>query len=545
MTTNLPSFDPYSVLGVDKQSTPSEIKLAYRKLILKCHPDKIQDDALRDKANDEFQKVQESYEILTDETRRRLHDQAVRLAALRKEVNSQSSAKSTASTREYRDGRMYEERVPADAAFFTDSDEPRYTEEPPTYSKKYSDSAKRAHTKVTEEKKARSVPLSSPRTPKQADREHVKSRNHDRAKHRTKERRRDVSEKYERTSSSFVYTGDDYSDSEDDVVYSYKYKVTSDSRASPRESVPRRSKTEPYISHRHRRHHIDSESEIEEEDYENDLNYAKEYITRTRDPVPESDRRYRPSRTHSSYESPRYERESSKYSSRGYSRDEDIRHPATSPHRTSRRSHDRLSSPTRGFERSATTTSASPPKVSSSRAPPPLSRSSTAPHPRNRREGSSRSESNGMSTLASMVTGIALESVTSGKSRSRAERNDSGYSSGPGTPEMTQGSSRVPKVSRFKIVEPSDREPETIIREPADARYRSTSPLSRSDRERSSRTKPSRSHVYDPVYEPEIRLARPAAASKSSYSRPLYGEVRYASELSLDGHRSSRRQAAY
>jgi hypothetical protein len=151
-----------------------------------------------------------------------------------------------------------------------------------------------------------------------------------------------------------------------------------------------------------------------------------------------------------------------------------------------------------------------------------------------------------MSTLTSMVAGIAMDSVLPSKSRTRiTERNDSGYSSGPGTPEMTQGSNSVPKVSRFKIVEPSDREPETIIREPADARYRSTSPLSKSERERSSRTKSSRSHIYEPAYEPEIRMARPAATSKSSYSRPLYGEVRYSPDVSLDGRRPSRRQAAY
>ncbi|QKX56667.1 uncharacterized protein TRUGW13939_03773 [Talaromyces rugulosus] len=544
MATNLPSFDPYQVLGVDKQSSAAEVKLAYRKLILKCHPDKIQDDALRAKASDEFQKVQESYEILTDETRRRLHDQAVRLAALRKEVNSHNAARSAASSREYRDGRMYEERVPADAAFFTDSDEFRYTEEPPTYSKKYSESTKRAHTKVTEEKKkTKSVPISSPRTPKQADREYVKTKNQDRAKHRTKERRRDASDKYERTS----YTGDDFSDPEEEIVYNYTVKVTTDSRASPRESAPRRSKTDPSTSRRRRRRHIDSETESEGEDYGSDnYAYAQEYIHRTKEPVPELDRRYRPSRTHSSYEGARYERESPRYSSRGYSRDEDIRHPASSPHRTSRRSHDRLSSPARGYERSTTTTSASPPKVSSSRAPPPVSRSSTAPHPRPRREGLIRSESNGMSTLTSMVAGIAMDGVLPGKSRTRkTERNDSGYSSGPGTPEVLQGSNSVPKVSRFKIVEPSDREPETIIREPAEARYRSTSPLSKSERERSSRTKSSRSHVYDPVYEPEIRMARPAATSKSSYSRPLYGEVRYSPDVSLDGRRPSRRQAAY
>ncbi|KAH8692783.1 hypothetical protein BGW36DRAFT_362334 [Talaromyces proteolyticus] len=522
MSSELPDFDPYTVLGVSKSSNSAEIKTAYRKLILKCHPDKVADVSLRPQAADNFQKVQQSYEILSDDTRREMHDNLVRLEALRSAANAMNASKSM-SSREYRDGRMYEERAPADAAFFTDSDD-RFAEEPPSYSQKYSQSSKRAHTKVGEEKKAKSVPVSSSRTTKQSDRDHAKSRHHDRAKDRTKERRRDGYDKYERTTASYTYAND-HSESEDELVY---VKVSSHSRSSPRDSVPRRSKTEPVTTGRSRGHYVESDSgsdteyEHRRDNLDRNEDYWREYTGKGRG--------HHPTRPHAEYDSHRYDRESSNYSSRSY-RNEDR---ALSPLRTSRRSHDRLSSQTRGLERSATSTT-SPPKLSSSRAPPPVARAATAPYPRTRREGSSRSESNGMSKLVNMVAGISMDGPNvSTKTRPRgAERYDSGYSSGPGTPEMSQGTSGVPKSSRYHIVESPDRYTETIVREPAEVR---NSP-SRSST--SSRTPKTRTYTYDSrEREPEVLLARPAASRSSSHQQ--FTDVRYAPEISIGGRRFAR-----
>src|ERR1700712_651452 len=128
MATTPPKLDPYLVLGVDTNASLTDIKSAHRKLVLKCHPDKIKDDSSRAEAVDVFQRVQESYELLSDEDRRKLYDSEVRLAALQKEMNAQNGGYSTSRStpsRENRDGRLYEERTPAGAAFFTDSDEPR------------------------------------------------------------------------------------------------------------------------------------------------------------------------------------------------------------------------------------------------------------------------------------------------------------------------------------------------------------------------------------------------------------------------------------
>lgn len=85
MTSTLPP-DPYKALGVSNDVTLPEIKSAYRKLVLKCHPDKVQDAALKAIKQDEFQKVQQAYELLSDDTQRIQYDDQVKLFELRKEM---------------------------------------------------------------------------------------------------------------------------------------------------------------------------------------------------------------------------------------------------------------------------------------------------------------------------------------------------------------------------------------------------------------------------------------------------------------------------
>jgi DnaJ like chaperone protein len=59
----------YKILEIDTTATPSEIKKAYRTMVKKYHPDKLQhmDEAYRKGAEDKFRKVQEAYEHLQKE----------------------------------------------------------------------------------------------------------------------------------------------------------------------------------------------------------------------------------------------------------------------------------------------------------------------------------------------------------------------------------------------------------------------------------------------------------------------------------------------
>lgn len=65
------SFDYYEILEVDKNSDKESIKKAYRKMALKYHPDRNPDDK---NAEEMFKKINEAYEVLSDEDRRQIYD---------------------------------------------------------------------------------------------------------------------------------------------------------------------------------------------------------------------------------------------------------------------------------------------------------------------------------------------------------------------------------------------------------------------------------------------------------------------------------------
>ncbi|KAJ4013975.1 hypothetical protein NW752_005686 [Fusarium irregulare] len=96
MSTQTP--DPYKILGVAKDAQLPEIRSAHRKLVLKCHPDKVQDPTLKAQKQDEFQRVQTAYELLADEKERKRYDDQARLAELREQMRAKAAA--SASSRQ-------------------------------------------------------------------------------------------------------------------------------------------------------------------------------------------------------------------------------------------------------------------------------------------------------------------------------------------------------------------------------------------------------------------------------------------------------------
>ncbi len=63
--------DYYEVLGVSRTASASDIKSAYRKLALKWHPDKNKEIG----AEAKFKEINQAYEVLSDEEKRKRYDQ--------------------------------------------------------------------------------------------------------------------------------------------------------------------------------------------------------------------------------------------------------------------------------------------------------------------------------------------------------------------------------------------------------------------------------------------------------------------------------------
>ncbi|TPX08714.1 uncharacterized protein E0L32_009776 [Thyridium curvatum] len=84
--------DPYKALGVKEDADLKEIKTVYRKLVLTCHPDKFPNLSKEDKAvkEDEFQRVQQAWEILSDDNKRKEYDDEKKIKKLRDEAYKSS-----------------------------------------------------------------------------------------------------------------------------------------------------------------------------------------------------------------------------------------------------------------------------------------------------------------------------------------------------------------------------------------------------------------------------------------------------------------------
>ena len=63
--------DYYDILEIEKNASKSEIKKAYRKMAIRHHPDKNQDD---ENSEEKFKEVNEANSVLSDPEKRKLYD---------------------------------------------------------------------------------------------------------------------------------------------------------------------------------------------------------------------------------------------------------------------------------------------------------------------------------------------------------------------------------------------------------------------------------------------------------------------------------------
>jgi curved DNA-binding protein CbpA len=246
MATALPP-DPYKALGVSKEAAVTEIKSSYRKLVLKCHPDKVQDPTLKAQKQEEFHNIQQAYELLSDDTKRKEYDDKVKLAALRESLRAASTPKGSPysspnpqrpnvfefedfeiRTAEPRPGQFKSSRgsregiysQPKPKSWEDNISNPMFDEPLRSAARKMSSYEEpRKGPSTREEEKRRKAEQERER--ERWEREMKKSSHHSSKKSRDKERRKGVEEKH-RSKSAFIVDGD----SDDD----YHHRSKSDKK---------------------------------------------------------------------------------------------------------------------------------------------------------------------------------------------------------------------------------------------------------------------------------------------------------------------------
>ncbi len=72
LVKNMAKQDYYEILGVSRNASKEEIKMAYKRLARKYHPDVAQN---KEEAEIKFRQINEAYSVLSDEEKRRAYDQ--------------------------------------------------------------------------------------------------------------------------------------------------------------------------------------------------------------------------------------------------------------------------------------------------------------------------------------------------------------------------------------------------------------------------------------------------------------------------------------
>ena len=282
----LPTRSPYETLGIPKDATLATVRSAYRKLVLSCHPDKVQDPAEKLVKAEHFHELQKAYETLNDERKRQRYDEDVKLAELKKEMQNERSAprrpddyfgppRASPRYETYENGVRYQRaEPPISGRYERDAYAAEYPEDRAP-SRKYED-----HYAPTSRKTSGRVPEDKRKTREPEDERERERRRKDNAKEaylqesrkRDKDRRKDSEMK---SSRKFSYGANEESDSEVDKYYSVKRESLPKHRY---EDVRRRSVDDPprKSSRREGREYDDSELESK-------TGAAREYMNKSRE----------------------------------------------------------------------------------------------------------------------------------------------------------------------------------------------------------------------------------------------------------------------
>lgn len=311
---------PYTTLNVPKDATLATIRSAHRKLVLSCHPDKVQDESAKKQKAEQFHQVQEAYEILSDENKRQRYDEKVKLAELRAEMAEErgsfpsrrpyeypSPRSGTTSKFEMRGNTMYETREPPGSRYDEhDTYSASYTEARPSMSRKYTEDRYASFSprkssgsgRMQEErKKSRAYEEEEDdrrwkeRRDREAERAAETIQRDQRTRRRDKDRRRDVESKSRGKFESFVE--DDGSDSEVESRYYSKSKRDSPPKRRSGDEGRKRSGDERKRSEDERRKDRDeprrSTKREVKEPYDDELEWkeslARDHMSRSRDAV--------------------------------------------------------------------------------------------------------------------------------------------------------------------------------------------------------------------------------------------------------------------
>ncbi|XP_020591708.1 chaperone protein dnaJ 13 [Phalaenopsis equestris] len=73
-SSETPERDLYAILNISREASDEDIRKAFRQWAQVYHPDKYQDPELKNVATDNFQRIRDAYEILSDEHKREIYD---------------------------------------------------------------------------------------------------------------------------------------------------------------------------------------------------------------------------------------------------------------------------------------------------------------------------------------------------------------------------------------------------------------------------------------------------------------------------------------